>query len=121
MEVKTMDVKTLNTQMDDLVRKGQMVDAVEQFYAENAASADYGKVATASKQQMVEKMQGFLGAIAKVNEIRHLDSLVDGNKTASRFIFDFDMKDNSNIHWHEIIKRDWRDGKVVKEEYFNAG
>ncbi|MEK6152485.1 hypothetical protein WIW50_04470 [Flavobacteriaceae bacterium 3-367] len=121
MEVKTMNVKILNAQMDDLVKKGQMVDAVKQFYAETAASSDYGDVATASKQEMVEKMEGFLGAIAKVNEITHLDTLVDGNKSASRFVFDFDMKDNSHIHWHEIIKRDWRDGKVVNEEYFNAG
>ena len=121
MEVQTMDVKALNTQMDGLIKKGEMVAAVQQFYAEDASSADYGGVATTSKQQMIEKMEGFLGAIAKVNEITHLDTLVDGSKSASRFVFDFDMKDNTHIHWHEIIKRDWQNGKVVNEEYFNAG
>ena len=31
------------------------------------------------------------------------------------------MKDNSNIYWHEIIRRIWNDeGKVIQEEYFNA-
>jgi len=120
MEVQTINVKELNAQMDELVSQGRMVDAVTEFYSENAASSDYGNVATASKQAMIEKMEGFVEAIAKVNEITHVDTLVDGNKSASRFVFDFDMKDNSHIHWHEIIKRDWHNGKVIKEEYFNA-
>jgi len=28
------------------------------------------------------------------------------------------MKDGSKILWHEILKREWKDGKVVKESYF---
>jgi hypothetical protein len=46
---------------------------------------------------------------------------VDGNVSASEFTFDFTMKDNSAIYWHEIIRRIWSDkGEVVQEEYFNA-
>ena len=74
-----------------------------------------------SKAEMLEKMAGFAGAIAKVNGITHHRSILDGHVSASEFTFDFDMQDGSKIYWHEIIRRVWNDeGQVIQEEYFNA-
>ncbi|UOY09067.1 hypothetical protein L0P88_11140 [Muricauda sp. SCSIO 64092] len=116
-----MDIKSLAMQMDGVVAQGAIVDAVKRFFAEEATTSDYNGMATTNKQQMVEKMEGFAGAIAQVNGIKHHVTLVDGNESASEFTFDFDMKDNSKVYWHEIIRRSWNDeGKVTREEYFNA-
>lgn len=116
-----MEIKTLAQEMDSIVSKGAIVDAVKQFFAEDATTADYNGVATSNKNQMIEKMEGFAGAIAKVNGITLHNTLVDGNESASEFTFDFDMKDNSKIYWHEIIRRTWNSqGEVTHEEYFNA-
>ena len=116
-----MDIKALATEMDGIVSQGAIVDAVKQFFADNASTSDYNGAATVNKQQMVEKMEGFAGAIAQVNGITHHCTLVDGNESASEFTFDFNMKDDSKIYWHEIIRRRWNNaGKVTHEEYFNA-
>ncbi len=107
--------------MDAVVSTGAVVDAVKEFFAEDAKTADYGSAATGNKAQMVEKMETFTGCIAKVNGITLHHTIVDGNVSASEFTFDFDMKDESKVYWHEIIRRVWNeDGKVVQEEYFNA-
>ena len=116
-----MNIKTLATSMDRVVAQGQIVDAVKQFFADQSVTSDYGGVRTTNKTQMVEKMEGFAGAIAEVNDITHHFTIVDGNLSASEFTFDFKMKDGSDIFWHEIIRRVWNgDGKVIKEEYFDA-
>ena len=116
-----MDIKSLAVEMDGIVTKGAIVDAVKQFFAEDATTSDYNGVATTNKQQMVEKMEGFASAIAQVNGITQHHTIVEGNVSASEFTFDFDMKDNSKIYWHEIIRRIWNtNGEVVQEEYFNA-
>lgn len=116
-----MDIKSQTNKMDNLVAQGQIVEAVKQYFANEASTSDYGKVATGNKTQMVEKMEGFLGAIQQVNGIKHHNSIVDGNQSASEFTFDFDMADGSKIFWHEIIRREWNnEGYVVREEYFNA-
>ncbi|MEM8485811.1 MAG: hypothetical protein AAF564_09705 [Bacteroidota bacterium] len=110
-----MSINTHVEQMDALVAKGAIVEAVQTFFADEASTSDYGNVTTASKSQMVEKMEGFTGAIASVNGITHHRTLVDGNVSASEFTFDFDMKDGSKILWHEIIRRIWNaDGKVAQ-------
>lgn len=116
-----MNIKDQVTKMDAIVSQGAIVDAVKEFFADDANTSDYGNGGTTGKTEMVAKMEGFAGAIAKVNGIKHHHSIVDGNVSASEFTFDFDMKDNSKIYWHEIIRRVWNaDGKVVQEEYFNA-
>ena len=104
-----MDIKEQVKKIDAIVSQGAIVDAVKTFFADNAVTSDYGKVATTNKSQMVEKMEGFAGAIANVNGITHHHSIVDGNVSASEFTFDFDMKDGSQIYWHEIIRRVWNE------------
>ncbi len=116
-----MEIRSQVQKMDEMVSQGDIVNAVKQFFSENASTSDYAKVTTSGKAQMVEKMEGFLGAIAKVNAIQHHRTIVDGNVSASEFTFDFDMKDNSKILWHEIIQRVWNNqGEVIEEQYFDA-
>lgn len=116
-----MKIKEQVQKMDAIVTKGAIVDAVENFFADSANTSDYGNGGTTGKQEMIAKMEGFAGAIAEVNGITHHHSIVEGNVSASEFTFDFDMKDGSKIYWHEIIRRIWNDeGKVIREEYFNA-
>ncbi len=116
-----MNSKDQVAKMDAIVSQGAIVEAVKEFFAEDANTSDYGGGGTKGKSEMIAKMEGFAAAIAKVNQITHHHSIVDGNISASEFTFDFDMKDGSKIYWHEIIRRVWNDqGMVVQEEYFNA-
>ncbi|WP_298421292.1 hypothetical protein [uncultured Kordia sp.] len=116
-----MNIKDQATKMDNIVAQGAIVDAVKQFFAENATTSDYNGLATTNKHEMVQKMEGFAEAIAQVNGITHHNTIVDGDLSASEFTFDFNMKDNSKIYWHEIIRRKWNSqGEVIQEEYFNA-
>ncbi len=116
-----MNIKNQVQEMDAMLAQGAIVDAVKTFFADTASTSDYNDVRTAGKNQMVEKMEGFVGSIAKVNGITHHHTLVGDHVSASEFTFDFNMKDGSKIFWHEIIKRTWNDdGKVTSEEYFQA-
>lgn len=104
-----------------MVTQGNIVNAVRDFFAEDATTSDYGKVNTSNKAQMLEKMEGFLNAIANVNGITFHQSVLQEQLSFSEFTFDFAMKDGSNIFWHEIIKRQWNDaGEIIREEYFDA-
>ena len=115
-----MDINEQVKRMDAMVGQGAIVDTIKEFMADQVTTSDYGKSATSDKSEMVQKHEGFAASIAKVNGITHHHSIVDGNVSASEFTFDFDMKDGSEIYWHEIIRRIWNeDGKVIQEEYFN--
>ena len=116
-----MNIRQQVQKMDAILSQGAIVEAVKEFFAENANTSDYGNGATTGKAAMIAKMEGFTGSIAKVNGITHHRSIVDGHTSASEFTFDFDMVDGSKVYWHEVIRRIWNDeGQVIQEEYFNA-
>ena len=62
-----MAIRELAQEMDALVAKGAMVEAITANFAQEAITSDYGAVGTSTQQEMVTKMEGFLGAIAEVN------------------------------------------------------
>ena len=103
---------------NEMVQKGQIVEATEQFFASEATTKDFDGTVTKSKEEMIAKMKGFAGAIKAVNGITLHFTALQGNVSFSEFTFDFDMQDGSKILWHEIIRSVWEHGKIVEEQYF---
>lgn len=104
----------------EMMKQGKMVEATEQFFAENAETTDFTGVVTKNRTEMVEKMKGFLGAIQKVNGITFHNSAVSGDVSFIEFTFDFDMADGSKVFWHEVIRSVWKNGRIVSEQFFKA-
>lgn len=105
---------------NELVKKGQIVAATEKYFASNAKTIDFDGTITHNKSEMVAKMQNFAGAIAKVNSITLHHSSVNGDVSFAEFTFNFDMKDGSNILWHEILRTVWQNGQIIEEQYFKS-
>tara|TARA_A100000171_G_scaffold52838_1_gene73531 strand:- start:11097 stop:11450 length:354 start_codon:yes stop_codon:yes gene_type:complete len=105
---------------NEMVKKGQIVEATEKYFAENAQTTDFDGTKTKDKSEMLNKMQGFAGAIAKVNGINLHHTSLSGDVTFAEFTFDFEMKDGSKILWHEILRTVWKNGQIVEEQYFRA-
>ncbi|MEQ6117989.1 hypothetical protein [Reichenbachiella sp. MALMAid0571] len=105
---------------NEMVKKGQIVEATEKYFAPHAKTIDFDGTVTNNKSEMVTKMQGFAGAIAKVNGITLHHSSINGDISFAEFTFDFDMKDGSKILWHEILRTVWQNGQIVEEQYFKA-
>ncbi|WP_454046185.1 hypothetical protein [Chryseobacterium sp. Marseille-Q8038] len=103
-----------------MVKKGQIVEATEKFFAPDAKTIDFDGTVTKGKSEMIAKMQGFAGAIAKVNGITLHNASLNGDVSFAEFTFDFDMKDGSKVLWHEILRTIWQNGQIVEEQYFNA-
>ena len=114
------DVNALLAEKNAMIVKGQIVEASEKFYAPNTKTIDFTGTITNGKVQHTQTMKDFVGNIAKVNEITFHRSASDGDVSFSEFTFDFDMKDGSKIHWHEILRSIWKDGLIVEEQYFQG-
>ena len=113
-----MSPKTALEQMDAVVSQGRIVEAVDRYFDVRAVTEDFDGTITRDKSEMLEKMRRFAGGIREVNRIQLHAQLVNGTVSMSEYTFDFDMKDGSRVLWHEIIRREWKDGLVVKEQYF---
>jgi hypothetical protein len=105
---------------NEMVKKGQIVEATEKYFASTAKTIDFDGTITNDKTAMLKKMQGFAGAIAKVNGITLHNASLNGDVSFAEFTFDFEMKDGSKILWHEILRTVWQNGQIVEEQYFKS-
>ena len=80
-----ISIKDQLSAMDAIISEGAIVDAVKEFFANDATKSDYRNAATGNKSQMVEKMENFAGSIAKANGITLHHSIAEGNVSASEF------------------------------------
>jgi hypothetical protein len=114
------DLQELSKAKDEMVASGQIIVAAEKYFAANIRTIDFDGTVTVGKQAALKKLNDFVGAIQKVNEIvLHRSAALD-NVAFSEYVFSFEMKDGSKIYWHEIIRSLWENGQIVEEQYFKG-
>jgi hypothetical protein len=105
---------------NELVKKGQILDAAGTYFASGVKTIDFDGTVTDGKQATTKKLQDFVGSIQKVNEITLHRVAANNDVTFSEFTFSFEMKDGSKIYWHEIIRSLWKNGEIIEEQYFKG-
>lgn len=110
----------LLTEKNEMVVKGQFVEAIEKFFAADAKTVDFTGSKVNGKEAILKGQKKTVEAIQKVHEITLHSSGVGDDITYAEFTFDFDTKDGNHIHWHEIIVSKWKNGKIEHEEYFKG-
>lgn len=112
-----MTIAQLVEALDAEILKGNIAGAFEQFAAEDCVTWSAPEHKTTSKAQKMEILGWFFQNIARVNRIERPAVQVDGNVTLSQFEFDFTNRQGENLVYHEVIRRVWKDGKVIEEQY----
>ena len=114
------DLKSLETSLNAFAQKGDMAAAVNQFYADDCSFQEGNQPArTGGKAAHLTYLANFFATVTKVNAIQlHSQAIGDG-VTSSEWTIDLSTT-NGPILWNEIIRRQWRDGKVVSERYYTA-
>lgn len=115
-----MSLKSNLKTLDQLVSKGKFVEAVNQFFAETVVSHYEQEQVVEGKDRKIVGLNHFLNVIETVNEITLHDTAATKNESFSLFTFDFTQKGGRQLTWNEVIRRVWKDGLVVEEEYLLA-
>jgi len=114
------DLKTLETALNALAQKGDMATAVNQFYADDCSFQEGNQPArTGGKAGHLTYLADFFATVTKVNTIQLHGQAVGEGITISEWTFDMVGPDGP-ILWNEILRRQWKDGKVVSERFYTA-
>lgn len=114
------ELQELSNAKNEMITKGQIIDAAEKFFASNIKTIDFDGTVTEGKQAAMKKLNGFVDFIQTVNEITLYRSASYNDTSFSEYVFSFEMKDGSKIYWHEIIRSLWENGQIVEERYFKG-
>lgn len=113
-----MDLKQLADAIDAKVLAGDIIGAFEQFAADDCITHTNPNDITHSKAQKVEALNWFFSNVASINHIdRRAMVVVDKKETHSEFAFDFTNRQGQPLVYNEVIRRVWKNGKLIEEQY----
>ncbi len=112
-----MKLQQLVEALDAQIISGDIVGAFDKFAAEDCVTKSNAQDITTSKAQKLEILNWFFQNIAHTNRIERSALQVGDNVTESQFVFDFVNRQGEAMVYNEVIRRTWKNGKLVEEQY----
>lgn len=112
-----MTIKQLVEAIDARILQGDIIGAFDNFAADNCVTLSGPDDITQSKAQKMEALRWFFNNVATVNQIEMKGYTVGKTTTDSQFVFHFTHQSGNPMVYDEVIRRTWKDGKLVEELY----
>lgn len=98
--------------------QGKGVEAITEFYAEDAETQENGEPPVRGHKALLEKEQGMLAMVADIHEFRAVSFVVEGERVAINWLFEFTNKQGQRLRWDEIAYQTWQGDKIVSERFY---
>ena len=102
----------------DAVEAGRFVEAIETYYAPGASMQENADAPRQGLAALVENEQRMLTVFKSIKGRSLGPALIEGDRVAINWAFDFVRADGSTAHMEEIAWQRWQGGKVVEERFF---
>ncbi|HTX50201.1 MAG TPA: nuclear transport factor 2 family protein [Caulobacteraceae bacterium] len=102
----------------DTVEAGKFVEAIQRFYSESASMRENGDEPRIGLPALVENEQRVMSVFPTIKGRSLAPPVIDGDRVAINWAFDFVRADGSTAHMEEIAWQRWQGGKVVEERFF---
>lgn len=101
------------------IRSGRILDAIDEFYAEDAVMQENNDRPTVGRQANLERERQFMST---VKEWKRFDVTAEGvgdNATLYETVMDWIRTDGTPVHVEQVVVAKWRDGKIVHERFYH--
>jgi ketosteroid isomerase-like protein len=111
-----MSIKPQVLDLISLVEKGQMLEAMNRYYAENVAMQENVSPPSVGFAENYAREEAFYGSLQALN-FNLVSVVVEGDRAVINWVFDYTTADGTSYRMDEIAIQTWRDGKIVHERY----
>ena len=110
-----------DAELNAMILEGRILDAFDRFYAdeivmqENTAPPTTGKVANRAREEQ------FVGSVEALHEIKLLSTGAGSDDTTyGVWVIDASYRGAGRVRSEQVAVRTWKDGAVVREQFFHA-
>ena len=111
-----MSIKPQVLDLISLVEKGQMLEAMNRYYAENVAMQENVSPPSVGFAENYAREEAFYGSLQALN-FNLVSVVVEGDRAVINWVFDYTTADGTSYRMDEIAIQTWLDGKIVHERY----
>ena len=116
------DVATLNQELDDMILKGQAMEAFEKYYAEDVVMQENSNDPVVGKDANRKREEDFFASLEDFHGAGVVGKAVTGGRSYGEWWMDVTFKGAGRVKMEQVVARVWKDGLVSSERfYYNAG
>jgi len=113
---------TLQDRLEDLfsyIREGRILDAINEFYAEDAVMQENNLPPTVGREANLEREKQFLSTIQEWQRFDVTAKGVGEDVTFYETVMDWVTTDGTQVHVEQVVVAKWQDGKIINERYYH--
>jgi ketosteroid isomerase-like protein len=112
----------LEERLEDLfsyIREGRILDALNDFYAEDAVMQENTQPPTVGRAANLEREQQFLNTVKEWKRFDVVAKGVGNNVTFYETVMDWVATDGTPVHVEQVVVAQWQDGRIIHERYYH--
>jgi hypothetical protein len=113
---------TIQDRLEDLfsyIREGRILDAINEFYAEDAVMQENNLPPTVGREANFEREKQFLSTVKEWKRFEVLTKGVGEDVTFYETVMDWVTTDDTPVHVEQVVVAKWRNGKIIHERYYH--
>jgi ketosteroid isomerase-like protein len=101
-----------------MVEDGKYVEAIREFYAEDASMQENGEPPRAGRDRLIDHEWRMLEAHKEARTLPGSSYVLDGDLVVIRWAFVFTRKDGTSFRMEELAHQRWRGDRIAEERFF---
>lgn len=115
------DHAALDAQLNAMILSGKVMEAFEQFYADDVVMQENTEPACAGKPANRERELAFFAKVEQFHGARMPASAFSGDVGFSEWEYDLTFKGAPRMTMSQVCVRRWKNGKVAHERFYHSG
>ena len=117
--------KSVSETLEDMLgilKEGQMTEGQKLYFADTVVTQEGDQPPIVGKQAAIERLDKFRETIGVAAFISYaIDAVaVTGNTSFYDAVLTLKLKNGKTISLEQVVKTEWRDGKIIKERYYHG-
>ena len=106
--------------LQSYIAEGRILEAMHEFYDESVEMQEGLAEPVRGLAANLEREQQFLDAVAEWKGFEVHAVAVDGDRSLVEATMDFVDRDGEAVHYEQVSRAVWKDGKIVHERFYSA-
>lgn len=106
------------TNLNDLVLQGKALEAFDKYYHDDVVMQENENAPTIGKLANRKRELEFFDAITEFRSARPIRVTIGENTTMVQWQYDYTHREWGIRNYTQISVQEWRDGKIVREQFF---
>jgi hypothetical protein len=111
-------IKEKINHLNQLILEGKALEGFELYYDDDVVMQENDQLPVVGKAANRQREIEFFNGITEFRSAKALDVAIGDNTSFVKWYFDYTHKDWGVRTYNQVAIQHWKDGKIVKEQFF---